>query len=54
VHSIARTLADLGDYEPPRLVERALDQAEVLGVFDLGAVEDVLTPVGPRRGAGVL
>jgi Protein of unknown function (DUF559)/Transcriptional regulator, AbiEi antitoxin len=52
--SVARTLADLGDYEPPRLVERALDQAEVLGVFDLGAVEDVLTRVGPRRGAGVL
>jgi Transcriptional regulator, AbiEi antitoxin/Protein of unknown function (DUF559) len=52
--SVARTLVDLGDYEPPRLVERAIDQAEVLGVFDLTAIEDVLKRVGPRRGAGVL
>ena len=52
--SIARTLVDLGDREPPRLVERALDQAETHGVFDLTAIEDVLKRVGPRRGAGVL
>ena len=61
--SVARTLIDLGDNEPPRLVERAIDQAEVLGVFDLAAIEDVLRagrtsarprcpeprPRGPRR-----
>src|SRR5918992_934255 len=52
--SVARTLADLGDCGPPRLVERAVDQAEVLGVFDMMAIEDVLKRVGPRRGAGVL
>jgi Protein of unknown function (DUF559) len=52
--SVARTLADLGDREPARLVERALDQAEVLGVFDLLALEDVLRRLGPRRGPGVL
>jgi Protein of unknown function (DUF559)/Transcriptional regulator, AbiEi antitoxin len=52
--SVARTLADLGDREPSRLVERAIDQAEVLGVFDLLALEDVLRRLGPRRGPGVL
>ena len=52
--SVARTLIELGDNEPPRLVERAIDQAEVLGVFDLAAIEDVLRRVGPRRGPGVL
>jgi Protein of unknown function (DUF559)/Transcriptional regulator, AbiEi antitoxin len=52
--SVARTLADLGDREPARLVERALDQAEVLGVFNLLALEDVLRRLGPRRGPGVL
>jgi very-short-patch-repair endonuclease/predicted transcriptional regulator of viral defense system len=52
--SVARTLVDLGDREPPRLVERALDQAETHGVFDLAAVEDVLERVGPRRATGVL
>jgi predicted transcriptional regulator of viral defense system len=52
--SVARTLVDLGDHEPPRLVERALDQAETHGAFDLTAIEDVLRRVGPRRAAGVL
>jgi predicted transcriptional regulator of viral defense system len=52
--SVARTLVDLGDREPPRLVERALEQAETHGVFDLAAVEDVLKRVGPRRATGVL
>jgi hypothetical protein len=52
--SVARTLVDLGDRERPRLVERAIDQAEVRGVFDLAAVEDALGRAGPRRGAGVL
>jgi hypothetical protein len=52
--SVARTLADLGDREPARLVERAIDQAEVLGLFDLLALEDVLRRLGPRRGPGVL
>lgn len=52
--SVARTLVDLGDHEPPRLVERAVDQAEVLRAFDLAAIHEVLKRAGPRRGAGVL
>jgi hypothetical protein len=52
--SIARTLVDLGDHEPPRLVERALDQAETHGAFDLTAIEDVLRRLGPRRATTVL
>jgi predicted transcriptional regulator of viral defense system len=52
--SVARTLADLGDHEPPRVVERAVDQAELIGVFDLTAIEDVLRRLGPRRATTVL
>lgn len=52
--SVARTLVDLGDHEPPRLVERAVDQAEVLRVFDLMAIAEALERSGPRRGSGVL
>jgi hypothetical protein len=52
--SVARTLVEVGDREPARLVERAVDQAEVLGVFDLIAIEDCLARAGPRRGPAVL
>jgi hypothetical protein len=52
--SVARTLVDVGDREPPRLVERAVDQAEVMGVFDLIAISEALERAGPRRGRGVL
>lgn len=52
--SVARTLVDLGDSGPPRLVERAVDHAEVLGVFDLIAISEALERAGPRRGPGVL
>jgi hypothetical protein len=52
--SVARTLVDLGDVVPGRHVERALEQAEILRVFDLGAVRDALARAGPRRGAGIL
>jgi hypothetical protein len=52
--SVARTLVDLGDCEPKRLVERAVDQAEVLGLFDLIAIELALVRAGPRRGPGIL
>jgi hypothetical protein len=37
-----------------RGVERAIDQAEVLRVFDLRAVHEVLSRATGRRGAGVL
>ena len=52
--SIARTLVDLGDESTPRDVERAVDKAEILGVFDLKAIEAALDRAGPRRGAAVL
>jgi very-short-patch-repair endonuclease len=51
---LARTLVDLGDVVDRRAVERAVDQAEVLRLFDLRAVEEALTRAGPRRGVGVL
>jgi very-short-patch-repair endonuclease len=52
--SVARTLLDLADVLDRRSVERAVDQAEVLHIFDLRAVDDVLARAVGRRGAGVL
>jgi hypothetical protein len=52
--SVARTLVDLGDDVDRPGVERAVGQAEVLGVFDGAAVESALARAGPRRGAGIL
>jgi very-short-patch-repair endonuclease len=37
-----------------RSVERAIEQAEVLRLFDLRAVEEVLARAGGRRGAAVI
>jgi very-short-patch-repair endonuclease len=52
--TIARTLVDLGDVVSRREVERAVDRAEVLRVFDGRAVQEALARAGPRKGAGVL
>jgi hypothetical protein len=52
--SPARTLVDLGDVADRRTLQRAVDQAEVLRLFDLRAVEDALGRAGRRRGVGVL
>jgi very-short-patch-repair endonuclease/predicted transcriptional regulator of viral defense system len=52
--TVARTLVDLGDVVDRRAVERAVDQAEVVQLFDLRAVEEVLERAGPKRGAGIL
>jgi very-short-patch-repair endonuclease len=52
--TVARTLVDLGDVVPPRAVERAVDQAEVLRLFDRREVDETLERAGPRRGAGAL
>jgi very-short-patch-repair endonuclease len=52
--TVARTLLDLGDVVDRRGVERAVEQAEILRLFDLGEVEEVIGRAGPRRGAGVL
>ena len=52
--SLARTLLDLAEVVDRRDLERAINQAEVLGTFDLRAVEEVLSRAAGRRGAGVL
>jgi Transcriptional regulator, AbiEi antitoxin/Protein of unknown function (DUF559) len=52
--SLARTLLDLAEVVDRQAVERAISQAEVLGIFDLREVEDVLARATGRRGAGVL
>jgi very-short-patch-repair endonuclease len=52
--SVARTLLDLADVVPRRQLERALEQAQVLRVFDLADLDDVLAHADGRRGAGVL
>lgn len=49
VTSVARTLLDLADAVPQRRVERAIHQAEILGAFDLTALDDVLARANGRR-----
>ena len=52
--SLARTLLDLAEVIDRQGVERAVSQAEVLCIFDLREVEDVLSRATGRHGAGVL
>jgi very-short-patch-repair endonuclease len=52
--TVARTLVDLGDIVPRRAVEKAVEQAEILQLFDLNAVEQAIDRAGPRRGTGIL
>jgi very-short-patch-repair endonuclease len=52
--TVARTLLDLAEVISRRGVERAVEQAEVLRVFDGRAVDAVLARAAGRRGAGVL
>ena len=52
--TVARTLLDLAEVVPRRQLERALEQAEMLRVFDLEPIDDVLAQANGRRGAGVL
>jgi very-short-patch-repair endonuclease len=52
--TVARTLLDLADVVPRRQVERALEQAEIMRVFDLDELHDVLAHANGRRGAGVV
>jgi predicted transcriptional regulator of viral defense system len=52
--TVARTLVDLGDVVSRREVEQAVNQAEVLRLFDGKAVNEALARAGPRRGAGIL
>jgi very-short-patch-repair endonuclease len=52
--TVARTLVDLGDVVDRRAVERAVEQAEVLRLFDLHEVQRAMERAGPRRGTGLL
>ena len=54
VTSVARTLLDLCEVLPPRAVERALHQADVLQVLDLAAINDQLARNRGRHRAHVL
>jgi very-short-patch-repair endonuclease len=52
--TVARTLLDMAETVDERGIEKAIDQADVLRIFDRRAVEDVLTRAGGRRGARVV
>jgi hypothetical protein len=52
--TIARTLLDLADVISRRPLERAVDQAEILEVFDLRALEDQLDRNASRPAAAVV
>lgn len=52
--SLARTLLDLAETVNRRALERAIDRAEVLRLFDMRAVDDVLARADGRRGAPLL
>ena len=52
--SVARTLLDLAEVVGRRQLERACDQAEILRLFDLKAIDDVLDRAHGRHGAPIL
>jgi hypothetical protein len=52
--TVARTLVDLGDVVNCRALERAVEQADVLRLFDLHEVQAAIERAGPRRGCGLL
>jgi len=52
--SVPRTLLDLSIRARPEQVDRLLERAEDLGLFDLQSVEDVLDRAGGHRGRGRL
>jgi hypothetical protein len=54
VTTVARTLLDLAGVVPERDLARAVDRAERLELFDLAAVDDVLSRSRGRRGAAAL
>jgi very-short-patch-repair endonuclease len=52
--TVARTLVDLADVEPEQRLAKAVDQAEVLRIFDLRALETAAQRAGRRGGRGRL
>ena len=54
VTSVPRTLLDLALRSRPTRLERYLERAEELGLFDLHAVQEILDRAGGHRGRGRL
>ena len=54
VTSVPRTLLDLAMRSRPHRLERYLERAEELGLFDLYAVQEILDRAGGHRGRGPL
>jgi Protein of unknown function (DUF559) len=54
VTSVARTLLDLAEIVPRHRLEQAIEQAERIGLFDLGAIQQLLDRSHGRRGARLL
>ena len=54
VTTVARTLVDLADCKDRRTAERATDQAEVLGLFDLTAIQEAIAANPGRKGAAAM
>ncbi len=52
--SVARSLLDLADVIDARALDRAIERAEILRVFDLEAINDVLDRGGGHRGVAKL
>lgn len=52
--TLARTLLDLAEVVSERQLERAVEQALVLRVLDMRAIDDVLARANGRRGAATL
>ena len=52
--SVARTLLDLASSVDARTLERAIDHAELLRLFDLGALQDTLDRHPGQRGIRIL
>ena len=52
--TVTRTILDIAGREPRRNVERLLDQAEILRLFDLTAMEETLARANGHRGVGVV
>jgi hypothetical protein len=52
--TVSRTLVDLAGVVPPRVLERAIGQAEVLQVFDRVAIERAMEVLPRRPGIGTL
>jgi hypothetical protein len=54
VTAVARTLLDIAEVVPPADLERAIEAAEGLRLFDLRAVDEVIARSNGRRGLGPL